>query len=132
MSGRINPTDRTVFALVFHEAGENLGRSSHYDLFVRDNDYLLTWEFQHHPMDIPTQSVLQLANHRLEYLDFSGPLSGDRGILHPIDSGECSWLHRQPDRLILSFQGMQVCGTLYLTRVDCQKPCWNSQFIKEC
>ena len=59
-------------------------------MFESDGD-LLTWA-----TDVPScfegrliSVATRLANHRLEYLDYEGPVSGDRGNVVRILAGEC-------------------------------------------
>lgn len=58
----------------------------------------------------------RLADHRRDYLDLEGPLSGDRGYVFRITSGTYRIEIESPERWQLTLTGTQIWGPLRLTR----------------
>lgn len=79
--------------VVLHHAGI---ADPHYDLMFERyaGGPLLTFRCPTWPIVGPT-SVEPLPDHRREYLDYEGPVSGNRGVVRRIQSGTCS--HRARD-----------------------------------
>ena len=64
----------------------------HWDLLLEDGDKLLAWRLLQEPTaNIPVSAEV-LPDHRLLYLDYEGPVSGDRGTVYQWDSGTCESL----------------------------------------
>lgn len=93
------------FVLLLHECPNDLPRPTHCDLMLESGDKLQTWALAELPLDwqslkatapsmpfAATNSCAaeSLADHRLAYLDFEGPVSGDRGTVRQLDSGAFS------------------------------------------
>lgn len=83
----------TRFVLLRHEMQAKENRQSHWDLMLEEPASLLTFELTSLPA--PVESSLgcvhqarRLADHRREYLDYEGELSGGRGRVTRIASGE--------------------------------------------
>jgi hypothetical protein len=63
----------------------------HFDLMLEDEhgaEKLLTWRSPVWPIEVGTP-LERLADHRNAYLDYEGPLSGDRGFVTRVASGWC-------------------------------------------
>src|SRR3954470_13875672 len=60
----------------------------HYDLMFEDpaGGDLRTWRSPAWPIGTHTP-LEKLADHRREYLDYEGPVSGDRGFVRRVESG---------------------------------------------
>lgn len=67
-------------------SGPRAGR--HFDLMLEAAGVLWTWELREAPEIGSSQSATRLADHRLHYLDYEGPVSGDRGEVRRWDWGE--------------------------------------------
>lgn len=84
------------FALLFHECPPSLGRPSHWDLMLEREGVLLTWSLPALPaawggeagIAFEQIDATRLADHRLAYLDYEGPISGERGSVTRVDGGE--------------------------------------------
>ena len=61
--------------------------SDHFDLMLEQNSKLATWRIDAIPE--PNQAVpgTKLADHRKAYLDYEGPVSGDRGTVDQVTAG---------------------------------------------
>lgn len=60
----------------------------HWDLMLENQGVLRTWRLPAPPRDEPAAATA-LGDHRLMYLDYEGPVSGDRGVVRRWDTGEC-------------------------------------------
>lgn len=107
------------FVLLRHFCPASFGRPSHWDLMLEADGALQTWELRALPAlwaqqcdmeaitGSDTVSAVRLADHRLAYLDYEGPLTDDRGDVHRCDSGTYELLG-QAD----SFQRIRLHGAL--------------------
>jgi hypothetical protein len=48
----------------------------------------------------------------LAYLDYEGPLSGQRGSVSRVDAGEFRWIERTEQQIVASLAGGELQGTL--------------------
>jgi hypothetical protein len=58
----------------------------HWDFMLEANGVLVTWRLPWPPRTGTCEAV-KLGDHRLAYLDYEGPVSGDRGIVKRWDAG---------------------------------------------
>lgn len=65
-----------------HDAPDGL----HWDLFLEAGDTLATWRLSA-PPEHGVVECRPLPDHRLVYLDYDGPVSGDRGVVARYSSG---------------------------------------------
>ena len=72
-----------------------------------------------------------LGDHRLVYLEFEGPISGDRGVVHRVAAGDYSVLEESPLRLVVSLAGDVVCGELTLERSTESSSHWRAELAGE-
>jgi hypothetical protein len=90
----------------------------HWDLFLEAGEHLRTWRLLKRPLPhllIPAESI---APHRLLYLDYEGPVSGGRGIVHRLDGGTFDWLEDTPKSLRVRLQSQQFHGWLRLWETE--------------
>lgn len=78
----------------------------HFDLMFEDGLSLLTWRLACEPSMNCEISAEQIANHRIEYLDDEGPVSGDRGTVVRWDSGTFDWAERNEGRMTIRLHGL--------------------------
>ena len=95
------------FVLLYHDCPPNYVRPSHWDFMLESGDVLRTWALEQLPRDWQaartrtagiypncpslspdnTVAAMQLNDHRLDYLELEGPLSGDRGAVTQVAAG---------------------------------------------
>lgn len=75
------------FVLLWHELPEHFDRRSHYDLMLESGKTLKTWEIFEFPNVGTLLRAKRLADHRIEYLNYQGPISGGRGYVSRMDAG---------------------------------------------
>lgn len=64
----------------------------HWDLLIEAGAACRTWRLLDNPAGPGPWRAEPLADHRLLYLDYEGPVSGDRGSVTQWDSGTWVWL----------------------------------------
>jgi hypothetical protein len=72
--------------------------SPHIDLMVEvtPGSSLITWRCDRWPIDGPTPLTF-LPDHRNAYLEYEGPISGDRGHVTRVESGTYTLICADPD-----------------------------------
>jgi hypothetical protein len=83
------------------------------------NGALRTWALEREPQANDAIPAEALPDHRLAYLEYEGPVSGNRGIVTRVDQGEYQLIEDSPDRLTLVLQGVHVRGRGELTHQAC-------------
>ncbi|MFQ5502794.1 MAG: DNA polymerase ligase N-terminal domain-containing protein [Phycisphaerae bacterium] len=107
----------TVRFVVLHHV-EATG--DHYDLMIEMGNQLATWKLHDPPEHIESEpyGVDRLPDHRPLYLDYEGPISGDRGHVTRHDSGVCV-VHKHTDtRWAVTFCGQHLKGDYILECLD--------------
>ncbi len=102
------------FVLLRHECPTSYEKSSHWDFMLEHEGVLRTWELRELPTswahalsvpestDVESVPAIALPDHRLAYLDFEGPLSGNRGSVRRCDGGDYRLLRE--DRSSVEFE----------------------------
>ena len=91
-------------------------RALHWDLMLEWGEGLRTWALASLPQMGAEIAAEELPAHRLAYLDYEGPVSGDRGTVTRWDRGTYSIVHEAADRIEMQWQGSRVAGRAVLTR----------------
>jgi hypothetical protein len=85
----------------------------HFDLMLEGDQVLWTWRLAALPSEVPVEAT-RVADHRLIYLTYEGPVSGGRGSVRRVDHGEFTWRTSDPDRLSVILLGGSLRGMLCL------------------
>jgi hypothetical protein len=104
-------------------------RATHWDLMLEQDGVLRTWALACDPLEAnaskkkaPTaiEQIIAtpLADHRIEYLTFEGPISGDRGSVRRVEAGDYVLIRETDDELIARLAGSQLRGTMHLKCID--------------
>jgi hypothetical protein len=77
------------FVILRHHfpAGAVAEFSDHFDLMLEQESKLATWRIEAIPDPDQAVSATRLADHRKVYLDYEGPVSGDRGTVEQVIAG---------------------------------------------
>ena len=89
---------------------------------------LRTWSVEREPWSAGTVEASELPDHRLDYLDYEGPVSGDRGTVRQFDRGEYATEEEGGDRWVVALQGAQLRGRMTLVRGG-QRHSWRVSFV---
>lgn len=77
---------------------------------------LRTWALPEEPVPGMTVDANALADHRIEYLDYEGPLSEGRGTVTRWDQGTYEVAVDTTDRLVVELRGERLRGRVVLSR----------------
>ncbi len=114
------------FVLLRHECPAQFAKPSHWDFMLESDGVLMTWELRQLPSSwlvalqlksadaSPTASATRLADHRLAYLDYEGPISGNRGSVRRVDHGTYQVLQEDAGRLVVELEGSVLSGSVTL------------------
>jgi hypothetical protein len=85
----------------------------HWDFLLEAGDVLRAWRLLEEPG--PGRTVPAEANfdHRPIYLDFEGPLTGDRGSVTRWDAGSFEWIEIEP-KIAVQLNGNKLKGVAIL------------------
>ena len=103
------------FVLLYHELPNDATRTSHFDLMLEEGATLRTWALDDDPTVRTNCQGVELAPHRLAYLEYEGPISGNRGSVRRVDAGAFEWRRREAERLEISFSGRHLQGSWRFT-----------------
>ena len=106
------------FVILLHQTGKEMERPDHFDLMLQDGDALITWELDRMLTPGTVAFGRQLPNHRLEYLEYEGPISRDRGTVRRIEKGFFRWMTREPDISTVEFDGAELAGIVTIERIE--------------
>jgi hypothetical protein len=93
----------------------NTPRGCHFDFMLEEEGTLKTWALPQPPqlgLEIEAQP---LADHRLSYLDYEGPISGGRGSVTRWDAGTFSTKYRTETEWAILLAGKQFCGMVIIS-----------------
>ena len=104
------------FALLLHILSDN----RHWDLMLENGDGLATWRLPLDPFALATAATTdnvpaeRIADHRLAYLTYEGPVSGERGEVRREDEGDYELLRSLPDVWLVRLAGRRLNGDFEL------------------
>ena len=92
--------------------------SLHWDLLLEFDGTLRTWRLLTEPDRSGSTDAEQLNDHRIEYLTYEGPISGNRGSVKEWDAGHLEWIEDEPEHgtVTVRLQGKRLGGLWQLTR----------------
>ncbi len=96
----------------------------HWDLMLERGNALRTWRLARSPAadgrPIPAEP---LPDHRIAYLDYEGPISGNRGTVARLDGGDYEIVDSSARRLVVRLAGRTIRAKATL---DCaaNPPTW--------
>jgi len=82
----------------------------HWDFLLEAGPALRAWRLLAEPGPGRAVPAEPNADHRLLYLDYEGPLSGDRGTVRRWDAGTFEWVAEGPDRVEVRLKGGKLVG----------------------
>ncbi len=112
------------FVLLRHECPPTY-KPSHWDLMLEAEGVLQTWELRElptswiaepHQTEAQSITATRLPDHRLEYLDYEGPLTDNRGSVAQIDVGGFEIVAESPQRLVVILRGKAIRDTIELVQ----------------
>ncbi|MCR4412579.1 MAG: hypothetical protein NUV77_09170 [Thermoguttaceae bacterium] len=112
------------FVILRHESPRGL----HWDLMIQTGPALSTWALTEEPVSGRAIDAEALADHRLAYLDYEGPIAGGRGTVARWDRGDCDIECQDETHVVVELRGTKLSGRATLAR--CPEPCarWTFRF----
>ncbi len=89
----------------------------HYDLMLEVGGVLRTWSLPEPPVAGVELECRLLADHRLAYLDYEGPISGGRGTVTRWDRGTYEIQQQSDCQWAVAFAGGKLTADAVLTRL---------------
>ncbi len=116
------------FVVLRHEPGEAGPRALHWDLMLEFGDSLQTWALTSEPRIGEEIAAEELPRHRLDYLEYEGPVSRGRGTVSRLDAGTFEVVTESPEQLSVDLHGELLEGRLQLTH-DSTTQRWSALFM---
>lgn len=104
------------FVVLEHHPGRAGPRALHWDLMLEGPSGLATWACPRPPQPGIALEVRRLDDHRAEYLDFVGTVSGERGLVTRWDAGDYQIERDDDTGLWLRLAGQRLRGLAALRR----------------
>ncbi|MDB5346735.1 MAG: hypothetical protein JWP89_5112 [Schlesneria sp.] len=90
----------------------------HWDFLLEQGSTCRTWRLLQRPDAASQIPAEPLPDHRILYLDYEGPISGDRGNVTRWDGGTFDLLSDQPEKVVVMLHGHQVTGEVTMLQND--------------
>ena len=100
------------FVILEHDSPRGL----HWDFLLETGPALTAWALAQSPDTPAAIDAESLADHRIEYLDYEGPVSAGRGTVRRWDAGTYQFVRQSERELVVSLEGRRLCGTATLSR----------------
>lgn len=83
---------------------EHTWNNIHFDLMIEGQSSLKTWQLTK-MLEPGLQPATSLPDHRLEYLAYEGPISGNRGAVKRVAEGTFTMLEKSDELLEVELEG---------------------------
>jgi hypothetical protein len=104
------------FVVLRHELPSSARAGVHWDLMLEQDGVLRTWALAVEPAPGIEIAADALPDHRLDYLTYEGPISGDRGEVSRWDEGTYETLRESPGELHFRLRGNHLAAECSLTK----------------
>jgi hypothetical protein len=119
------------FVILEHTGTASYKPGVHWDLLCEEGETLRAWEFPE-PLTVLRQKVHALPAHRLIYLDYEGPITGDRGSVRRIAEGTYLLLRETATEWVVRLNGKTFHGELRLSRETPEQLIWEAVLAPGC
>jgi DNA polymerase ligase (LigD)-like protein len=119
------------FVILEHTGAAEYKPGVHWDLMLEMDVGLRTWELESPPSKGVAVRATELGVHRLDYLDYEGPVSGNRGSVRRWDGGTYKVLSETPGELDLAIRGERFNGRMVLRRDAANESNWVVRYNSE-
>ncbi len=112
------------FVLLRHTCPTEYQKPSHWDFMLEQEGQLQTWELRVLPLlwaqalgapgAVEAVPAIRLPDHRLEFLEYEGPLTGGRGTVHRCDWGDYQLLRQEESIVEFFLSGKTILGNAKL------------------
>ena len=109
MNQQVDSDARGRFVVLLHKFPLGHQRDDHWDLMLEEDSKLLTWALTEMPEPGKSIPAVALADHRKLYLEYEGPISGDRGSVTRVLAGSFFWKSASGRKqAVLEFDGDEM------------------------
>lgn len=119
------------FVVLRHETPPNYARPLHWDLMLEAGGALWTWALEQEPRFDATIVAWALADHRLDYLTYEGPISRNRGMVSRWDAGTYELVRQDDEELVVRMCGARLAAKATITRQGDDDQRWIVWFVPE-
>src|SRR5262245_125766 len=119
------------FVVLLHETPVSYPRGRHLDLMLEHEGVLQTWAMDRLPAPDETIAAEQLPDHRVDFLDYEGELTGDRGRVSRVEAGHYALIEQSDSTVAIKLSGEELCGVLKLTRDEHDDQRWRVIFSSD-
>lgn len=116
------------YVVLQHETPQGYSRPTHWDFLFESGDVLRTWTLAEEPSVGRAIVAELLADHRTAYLNYEGPVSGNRGTVRRWDAGTYELVSETDDVLILTLSGERLSGTVRLSAIAVGDRRWQFEY----
>ena len=114
------------FVILRHEMPPENERGTHFDLMLEVDGELRTWSLPELPAKGKAVPAEALPDHRLAYLEYEGPVSGNRGSVSRVEQGEYEVLAESAELLRIQLAGKLLQGVLQLRQTADAAATWEA------
>jgi len=100
----------------------------HFDFMLQVGEVLRTWALPQPPIAGAEMVGRALPDHRLKYLEYEGPISGNRGSVVRRDGGDYRLLQEGKSEMTVELSGEKFTGRALLRRLSEESDQWQFTF----
>ena len=117
------------YVILYHQQPSSKPDLTHWDLMLETEGMLRTWQIHQQPVANQQLQATPLPDHRIDYLQYEGPVSGDRGHVSQWDGGTFEGtVPADGEVFSVQLQGRIFGGNLALQPHPTQPGYWQVQF----
>jgi hypothetical protein len=90
---------------------------THWDLFLESEGTLRTWRLYERPVPNTPIRAEPAPDHRVLYLTYQGPVSGDRGTVSQWTTGEFEWVTDDATNVIVRTMDSSIDGQFQIQQL---------------
>jgi hypothetical protein len=117
------------YVILYHQQSSAEADLTHWDLMLETAGALRTWQIHQYPVPNQQLAATPLPDHRLDYLQYEGPVTGNRGQVSQWDGGNYEGtVPTKRELFSVRLKGGAFCGTLTLQPHPKHQGSWQVQF----
>ncbi len=113
------------YVVLRHDAPRGL----HWDFMLELGNALATWALTEPPDAAPVVAASALPDHRMDYLDYEGPITGGRGSVTRWDRGGYRRKRWEAEEVVVDVAGEILRGEITLRRLREAPARWTFAYV---